>query len=258
MQNTSNAVIKFSLLLFLSLFPVLCTSQVVRSYQQVSDGINVILPEGTLNIYPLTDYAIRIRFYKDPIVKVPELIFTAGSPVPGFQVSDLPSELEIKVKNMIASLDKQSGTISFTDHSGNVFLCEKEGARKLMPDSVMGEPCFMAEQSFESPAGEYIFGLGQFQDGHYNLRGISRRLIQVNSQIAVPFIYSSRGYGLLWHQYGLTDYNPADSFITLEKKEQSGTAINQMAEVTTTTGTQKVYQDQSIYLGRFNVLKDGE
>ena len=159
---------------------------------------------------------------------------------------------------MIASLDKQSGTLSFRDDSGNVFLCEKPGTRKLNPDSVMGEPCFMAEQSFESPAGEYIFGLGQFQDGHYNLRGISRRLIQVNSQIAIPYIYSSRGYGLLWHQYGLTDYNPADNFITLEKKEQSGTAINQMAEVTTTTGTQKVSQDQSIYLGKFNVLQDGE
>jgi alpha-D-xyloside xylohydrolase len=191
-------------------------------------------------------------------MKIPELIFTKDRLLPKFQISDSPAVLEIKIKTMVAVLDKESGTLSFKDDSGNVFLCEKPGTRKLIPDSVMGEPCFIAEQSFESPAGEYIFGLGQFQDGHYNLRGISRRLIQVNSQIAIPFIYSSRGYGLLWHQYGLTDYNPADNFITLEKQEQSGTAINQMAEVTTTKGTQKVSQDQSIYLGKFNVLQDGE
>ena len=64
----------------------------------------------------------------------------------------------------------------------------------------------LAEQSFESPNDEYIFGLGQFQDGHYNLRNVSRSLTQVNSQISIPFIYSSKGYGLLWHQYGLNRF----------------------------------------------------
>jgi alpha-glucosidase (family GH31 glycosyl hydrolase) len=63
----------------------------------------------------------------------------------------------------------------------------------------------MVEQSFESSADEYIFGLGQFQDGQYNLKNVARRLTQVNTQIAIPFIFSSKGYGLLWHQYGLTD-----------------------------------------------------
>jgi alpha-D-xyloside xylohydrolase len=51
-----------------------------------------------------------------------------------------------------------------------------------------------------------FLALGQFQDGHYNLKGITRRLTQVNSQIAIPFIYSSKGYGLLWHQYGLNRF----------------------------------------------------
>ena len=66
-----------------------------------------------------------------------------------------------------------------------------------------------------------IFGLGQFRDGQYNLKNITRRLTQVNSQIAIPFIYSSKGYGLLWHQYGLTDFNPADNFISLEQQQST-------------------------------------
>jgi alpha-D-xyloside xylohydrolase len=196
MQNANYTGNKFRWLLFISLFPLICTGQVVRSYQRASDGINVALREGTLNICPLTDRAIRVRYNTGTIMKIPELIFTKDRLLPKFQISDSPAVLEIKIKTMVAVLDKESGTLSFKDDSGNVFLCEKPGTRKLIPDSVMGEPCFMAEQSFESPAGEYIFGLGQFQDGHYNLRGISRRLIQVNSQIAIPFIYSSRGYGL--------------------------------------------------------------
>jgi alpha-D-xyloside xylohydrolase len=150
---------------------------------------------------------------------VPELIFTSSVRTPHFHVSDSHSKLEIKGKNIIVELDKQTGKLSFADNSGKIFLNEKAETRKLVPDSVMGEPCFMAEQSFESPADEYIFGLGQFQDGHYNLRNITRKLTQVNSQISIPFIYSSKGYGLLWHQYGLTEFNPADNFVTLEKQE---------------------------------------
>ena len=121
----------------------------------------------------------------------------------------------------------------------------------------MGEPCNLVEQSFESPTDEQIFGLGQFQDGNFNIKGITRRLTQVNCQIAIPFIYSSKGYGLLWHQYGLTDFNPAGNFINLVKQQKTA-GNEQMAEVTTTSGTQKVSQNQSLYTGKFSVPNDGE
>src|SRR5208283_2069145 len=90
------------------------------------------------------------------------------------------------------------------------------------------------------------------------IRDVSRRLTQVNSQISIPFIYSGKGYGLLWHQYGLTDFNPANHFITLEKQEQSATDTNRMVDVTTTSGTQKISQNQSLYKGRFMIPEDGK
>jgi alpha-D-xyloside xylohydrolase len=246
---------KFKYLLLIYLFPIFCQGQVVKGFKQQNDKIEVNLSNGTLSICPLTESVVRIKFYKDTELQVPELIFTSSVPTPRFQVSDSPSKIEIKGKNIIVALDKQTGNLSFTDHAGKIFLNEKAGSRKLIPDSVMGEPCFIAEQSFESPTGEYLFGLGQFQDGHYNLRNVSRRLTQVNSQISIPFIYSSKGYGLLWHQYGLTDFNPADNFITLKKQSSSGN--NEVAEVTTTSGTQKVPQNQSLYTGKFKVPVDG-
>ncbi|MBP7912475.1 MAG: DUF5110 domain-containing protein, partial [Streptococcus sp.] len=161
------------------------------------------------------------------------------------------------MKNMMVIMDKQTGCLSFKDNSGKIFLSEKDGTRKLIPNSVLNKPCAIAELSFISPKNEYIFGLGQFQDGYYNLKNVSRRLTQVNSQIAIPFIYSNMGYGLLWHQYGLTDFNPADNFITLEKQD-SFTGDNKIAEVTTTSGTQKILQDQALYTGKCTVPEDGE
>jgi len=243
--------------LIICLFPVLCLAQVVKDFKQVRDGIKIYLKEGTLSISPLTEDAVRIKFYKDDEIEILELIFSSKISSPGFKIIDSPSELELKIEKIIVGVDKLTGNVSFKDNSGKIFLSEKVDTRKFIPDSVMGEPCFLAEQSFESPDDEYLFGLGQFQDGHYNLRNITRRLTQVNSQISIPFIYSSKGYGLLWHQYGLTDFNPADNFITLEKQEHSTADSIELAEVTTTSGTQKLSQNQSLYIGKFSVPKDG-
>ena len=115
----------------------------------------------------------------------------------------------------------------------------------------------MAEQSFESPADEYLFGLGQFQDGYFNLKNVTRRLTQVNSQISIPFIYSSKGYGLLWHQYGLTDFNPADNFVTLEKQETARQAIIRRLRLQPHPEHKEVSQNQSLYLGTLNVPENG-
>jgi alpha-D-xyloside xylohydrolase len=247
---------KLIIFVILSLFPVFSQRQDVKSFKQLEDLIDVTLSEGTLRIYPLTDNTMRIKFFKNVETRVPELVFTSSISTPKFQVTDTDLKLEIKVKNIIVQLNKQTSKLSFADNTGKIFLSEKADSRKLIPDSVMGEPCFFTEQSFESPNDEYIFGLGQFQDGHYNLKNISRRLTQVNSQISLPFIYSNKGYGLLWHQYGLTDFNPADNFVTLEKQDQSTAGNNHIAEVTTTSGTQKVSQDQSLYTGKFIVPED--
>ncbi len=239
------------------LLPSLCLAQAVRQHEQLSDRVTVTLSDGTLSICPLTDNAVRIKFSKDSDVQVPELVFTSAVRTPGFAVSDSPSSLKVRLKGMVVAVDKQDGDLSFEDGSGRLFLSERAGTRKLVPDSVMGEPCFMAEQSFESPADEYLFGLGQFQDGQFNLRNVVRRLTQVNSQIAIPFVYSNKGYGLLWHQYGLTDFNPADNVIPLKKQDGPSPQGDKSAEVTTTSGTQKLSQNQSLYLGEFSVPEDG-
>ena len=248
---------RYYYLLFIILFASICKGQTVKNFKQEKGKVDVTLSEGTLSFSSLTDNALRVQFYADSKAEVPELVLTSKVTAPDLKVSNSPSKLEVAGKNLIVTIDKQTGRLSFADHSGNIFLSEKAGSRKLTPSSVMNEPCFIAEQSFDSPADEFIFGLGQFQDGHYNLKGVSRRLTQVNSQIAIPFIYSSNGYGLLWHQYGLTDFNPADNFVSLEKQDKPAGGEN-LVEVTTTAGIQKVSQNQSLYTGKFTVPQDGE
>ena len=249
---------KRGIIIFLSFFVLsaLCAGQAIMSYKQTAEGVDISLAGGTLSILPMADNTMRIRFFKDSQPKDTELIFIKTTLKPVFNVTNTPDALLVKGKKITVSVSKRSGTLSFADDKGIIFLSEKENTRQLIPGTVGGESCFRAEQSFESPVDEYLFGLGQFQDGQYNIKNITRRLTQVNSQISIPFIYSSKGFGLLWHQYGLTDFNPTDNFITLEKQEMP-TENNQSADVTTTSGTQRRSQNQSVYNGTFKVPADG-
>ena len=63
---------------------------------------------------------------------------------------------------------------------------------------MQGEPTFIAEEAFASPAGEHLFGSGEFQDGYSSHSGPSPPAHAGElSQIPTPFLSSSKGYGIL-------------------------------------------------------------
>ena len=52
---------------------------------------------------------------------------------------------------------------------------------------------------FDPNENEKIYGMGQYQQPNLNLKGSMLELAQRNSQISVPFMVSSLGYGFLWN-----------------------------------------------------------
>ena len=52
---------------------------------------------------------------------------------------------------------------------------------------------------FESNEDEKIYGMGQYQQPNFDLKGCILELAQRNSQISVPFAMSNLGYGFLWN-----------------------------------------------------------
>ena len=55
------------------------------------------------------------------------------------------------------------------------------------------------EQRFRAYDGERLYGLGQHQHGRLDQKGAVIDLVQRNSEVSIPFLLSSRGYGLLWN-----------------------------------------------------------
>lgn len=64
---------------------------------------------------------------------------------------------------------------------------------------------YQATLRFESDPEEKLFGMGQYQQGIFNLKGATLELMQRNSQCTVPFVVSDKGYGMLWHNPAVGD-----------------------------------------------------
>ena len=53
--------------------------------------------------------------------------------------------------------------------------------------------------SFEPSPSEKIYGMGQYQQEIFDLKGCNLELAHRNSQASIPFYISNLGYGFLWH-----------------------------------------------------------
>ncbi|MBR5393768.1 MAG: glycosyl hydrolase family 31, partial [Bacteroidaceae bacterium] len=113
-----------------------------------------------------------------------------------------------------------------------------------------------ATLSFLSPKDEHLYGLGQFQDGYSNVRGLSRRLTQVNTQISIPMLLSSKGYGLLWNNYGLVDFNPGDKSVKLVKR--NGVGQSEEVDVTSTEGGRRERRERHFFEAKLDVDEAGD
>jgi alpha-D-xyloside xylohydrolase len=231
--------------------------QAVKRYEKLNNKVIVILDKGEIHLSPLADNTIRVQYGVGVKTQLPELVFVTIVKVPVFKVSESTVSLEISTSQMTAIVDKQTGAISYRNNAKKIFLSEKPGGRIFKESSVQGEPCYVAGQSFNSPSDEYLFGTGQFQDGYLNIKGLTRRLTQVNTQISIPFIMSSKGYGLFWHNYGLTDFNPADNIVNLRASEIDSEAV-QVDTSAYYEGTKGKKRQVSVFAGTMTVKEEGE
>ena len=95
--------------------------------------------------------------------------------------------------------------------------------RVLAADKIFDKSLFHTKLNFSFAQDEKLFGLGQAEEGIWNLRGTTQYLNQANKKIAIPFLISSKGYGLLFttqspcifsdEQYGSYFYTTADYYL---------------------------------------------
>ena len=160
-------------------------------------------------------------------------------------------QLTVSIPQTTKRPDAQSAegqTLTISDKNGaTVFTA----LRHELADGV-------ATMAFRLSGDECLFGLGQFQDGYANVRGLPRRLTQVNTQISLPMLLSSKGYGILWNNYGMTEFNPCGQSVRLTVSSDSATGISEEVNVTTTEGGKKERRQHNIFEATIDIAETGD
>jgi alpha-D-xyloside xylohydrolase len=180
----------------------------VTASKKLPDGEQFTIDGGTL----------CIRFWSGNIARV---TYAAGAELPALKsLSVVAGQEKVRLRRQesdyaftVASaeikvrIDKQTGAVTFLDPVDHLLLQESAHGRKIVPAmqrGVIGNSC---ELSFDLPAEEGIYGLGQHQHGTWNYNspsGGSVRLAQANTDVGVPVVTSSKGYLLLWDNPAVT------------------------------------------------------
>jgi alpha-D-xyloside xylohydrolase len=99
----------------------------------------------------------------------------------------------------------ERGNLSFEAADGVSILREGDAVpRTYEPEVINGESLYHVTDRFSPDPTEAMYGLGQHQSGLFNYRGATVELGQNNTDVAIPLLVSTKGYGILWNTASLT------------------------------------------------------
>ena len=182
-------------------------SQATQSVVETPSGFRLTFAGHTLELAWYGPAAVRVRRWQGSEPRRPSFCIT-GKPArpPDARAAVEPGRTIISGGELTISVDGE-GALSFA-RAGRTLLAEKPGTLGFPGNHLPNpEDRFGAEQTFELPPGEALYGLGQFQDGVMNWRGRQATLIHGNTVVAVPFILSTSGWGMLWDNPSHTEFS---------------------------------------------------
>jgi len=196
----------------------------VKQSQKDSNGVTLRTAAGSMRVELCGDHVVHVvatTAAEIPTAKVP--VVTGPCKADNVHINIAKQEIRLSTAALAVAIDTATGAIKFLSPDGNVVLTEpKQGGKSFDVPSVFEAKSWQVQQTFVSPADEAQYGLGQHQEGIFNVRGVPIRLSQANTNISIPVVLSSNGYGILWNNPSLTDFNPADQKIEIDPKTGKG------------------------------------
>ncbi len=197
----------------------------------------------TVRLQVVNDNIIRVQATPENALPQKEsLIIVAQPDFRDFTVGQNGNTIEVKTKNVRATVDAVNGRVMFYDKNGKRLLQEQAQGGKTfepftVPDREVGVGKLTEKERhgwtwhtvFDSPKDEAFYGLGQHQSEELNMKGKNEDLFQYNTKVSVPFVVSNKNYGILWDSYSYCRWgNPNDylqlnrAFTLYDKNKQRG------------------------------------
>ena len=137
----------------------------------------------------------------DPMSSSPQAPWiVAGCSASPFEFATGEKEDTLSTSRLRIILNREHGSIAIKDAAGETLFQENpDHPRRYVPVTLNGEKVYQVSNRFLPTPMEGIYGLGQHQAGIFNYRGAVIELAQQNTDVALPFLVSTNGYGLLWN-----------------------------------------------------------
>jgi len=182
----------------------------VVSYEQQPNAVDVRLKAGLLRIEIETPSLLHVSYSlagsSRPSRPSDHVLVKTSWPAAEFQVTDDSKTVTLTTATLRAVVDRDSGALHYFSADGKPLTTDAN--RSLRPAEVNGEQTFHAEVDFAIYGShEGFYGLGQHQAGVWNYRGEEVDLSQENTEIAVPLLISTNGYGIFWNNPSRSRFN---------------------------------------------------
>lgn len=165
--------------------------------------------DGKLKVELCADNIVRVAYAKSTAFFTRASVTAADKrcvPTKGTLVTS-QTEAVIKTARLTVHVDLASGTVDFRDDKDQPILAEKAGGgRTLTAATVQKEQTSNVRQEWQPNADESLYGLGQHQQGLLDIKDYDLDFHQYNTEVFIPFLASSRGYGILWDNTSFTRF----------------------------------------------------
>ena len=210
-------------LLFVALSFRTAATPVDKRVEQTVDGV-LIYPDAR---FSGNTRAVKLQVISDKIIRViaspstqisdtKSLITVPVTLSKNWTMAKTADKVVLKTPAVTASVLLSTGAVSFADKNGIPILMERQYSGRLLSPAVFeGQNTFGITQTFESTPDDSYYGLGQHQDDQYNYKGQQVFMFQNNTQVAVPFLLSSKNYGILWDNYSITKVGDVRDYMPL-------------------------------------------
>ncbi|MBT2134960.1 DUF5110 domain-containing protein [Croceibacterium sp. LX-88] len=190
-----------ALTLLACLWPVSASAGTVR---QVPHGMEVTTDAGErVRVLAYADGTFRVTVADDPSTAPPSLMVVhEADGEPAFKSDGRTASLTTPQARALVGLS--DGRLQVYNAAGETLLDEYAPARKLEPVTLEGQPWLATRVQFNRGTDEGLYGLGQHQNRQMNYNGEDVELAQHNMAIAVPYLLSTKGYGILWDNASIT------------------------------------------------------
>jgi alpha-D-xyloside xylohydrolase len=169
-----------------------------------SDGSRLIwrFREQTLWVEPWGQGNVRVRATTQSAMPSPEWVLLPAAAAPAARVELGAREATLFHGDLRITVDLKGRVRCFKTDSEEA-LVEEVNFRTNYPPSrtfrSVGGDLSRATAAFTAWEDERIYGLGQRRHGLLDQKGCVLELTHRNSEISIPFLVSSRGYGVVWH-----------------------------------------------------------